>query len=104
MATGAAVNKKLNTLLFILGATLFNILVTLLVLVLLIIIHAALANSLPDAANAWAFPLIFIAAIASAFVAYRFALNKLTSKIKFEDYFDPIIRGGRRPPPKKREE
>jgi len=48
-----------------------------------------------------AFSLFFIAAIAIAFIVYRVVLNKITNKIKFEDYFDPILRG-RRPPPKRK--
>ena len=95
-------NKKLNTLLFILGATLFNILVVVVTWLLLTVIFVRFFLALmPDTAVNWAFSLIFIVAIVVSFIVYRLVLNKLTSKINFEDYFDPIIRG-RRPPPKKR--
>jgi len=94
-------NKKVNTLLFILGATLFNILVVIVAGFLLLMLYARLlAGVLPDAAHGWAFPLIFIASIAASFVVYRLVLNKIMGKIRFEDYFDPIIKP-RRPPPRK---
>jgi len=94
-------NKKLNTLLFVLGATLFNILVTILALVVLMLLYVRfLMNVLPESENNMVFPVILIASIVVSFIVYRFVLNRLISKIKFEDYFDPIIRG-RRPPPKR---
>jgi len=95
-------NKKLNTLFFVLGATLFNVIVTLLVFVLLMVIFLVfLIDILPEAAMSWVGLLSIIASIAASFMAYRFVLNRLLNKIKFEDYFDPIFKGYR-PPPKKR--
>ena len=92
-------NKKANTILFILGATLFNILITVISFVLLLAIYAKLIMShLPEGAQAWSVVLIFIAAIAVSFVAYRFALKLLLKKIQIDKYFDPIF-GGRRKPP-----
>jgi len=94
-------NKKLNTLFFVLGATLFNIVVTLLALVVLLLLYVRfLMNVLPENANNLVFPVILIGSIVVSFIVYRVVLNKLISKIKFEDYFDPII-NGRRPPPKR---
>ncbi|MCL2558278.1 MAG: leader peptide processing enzyme [Treponema sp.] len=86
-------NKKLNTLLFVLGATLLNITVTILsFLGLLILYTSVLAGVLPEALNAFVLPTFFIAAIVISFLVYRFVLNKIMKKIKFEDYFDPIFR------------
>ncbi|MCL1837682.1 MAG: leader peptide processing enzyme [Treponema sp.] len=85
-------NKKVNTVLFILGATLFNIIITVGFFLLLLTAYAKfLMRLLPDAAQAWSFPLIFIAAIAISFVIYRFALKLLLKKIEMEKYFDPIL-------------
>ena len=90
-------NKKLNTALFILGATIFNVLVTVLSFLLLLVIYARfIMGFLPEGAQAWSFPIIFIAAIAASFVVYRFALKFLLKKINIEKYFDPIIGGNRR--------
>ena len=85
-------NKKVNTILFILGATLFNILVTVLTFVLLLIVYAKfIANLLPEGAQIWSFPFIFIAAIVIAFIVYRYTLSLLMKKIDVEKYFDPIF-------------
>jgi hypothetical protein len=85
-------NKKVNTLLFILGATAFNIVVTVLSFLLLLIIYAkTIMRILPEGAQSWSFPFIFIAALAVAFLAYRYALRFLLKKIEIEKYFDPIF-------------
>ena len=88
-------NKKVNTILFVLGATLFNVLVTVLCLVLLVLIFARfIAPYISDTAQAWGFSLIFIAAIAGSFFTYRALLKFLMVKFDFEKYFDPIFRKG----------
>jgi hypothetical protein len=93
-------SKKTNTLLFILGATVFNILVTAACFIVLLLLYARfLAPLLPEEGQAWGFPAIFIAAIALSFLVYRLALKQLIKKLDVEKYFDPIF-GGRRPPRK----
>ena len=87
-------NKKVNTLLFILGATLFNILVTIVSFVLLVIIYVRLIERfIPESVQlqAWPYVIIFIAAIALSFVVYRYALRLLLKKIDIDKYFDPIF-------------
>ncbi|MDR1585837.1 MAG: leader peptide processing enzyme [Treponema sp.] len=90
-------NKKINTLLFILGATLFNIIVTVVFFAGLLLLYAKfLLPLIPESGRAWGFPLIFIAAIALSFLIYRFVLNLLMKKIKIEKYFDPVFGGRKR--------
>jgi membrane protein implicated in regulation of membrane protease activity len=85
-------NKKANTLLFILGATLFNMLVTVISFIVLLLIYArAIMPLIPEGGQAWGFTVIFIAAIVLAFVIYRGAINLLTKKVDVEKYFDPIF-------------
>ena len=87
-------NKKVNTVLFIVGATLFNIVITVGSFLLLLTVYAQfLMRFLPEAAQAWSFPLLFIAAIAISFVVYRFSLKLLLKKVTMEKYFDPILGG-----------
>jgi hypothetical protein len=96
-------NKKVNTILFILGATVFNIIITVLSFLLLLLLYAKfLMRFLPEGAQAWSFPLIFISAIVASFFVYKTALGFLLKKINFEKYFDPIINTRYRP--KKRKE
>jgi len=86
-------NKKVNTILFILGATVFNIIITVISFLLLLLFNAnVLIGFLPQEAQAWSFPVIFIAAILISFFVYRFVLGILIKKINVEKYFDPIIK------------
>jgi hypothetical protein len=90
-------NKKVNTLLFILGATVFNILVTVLGFAGLMLIYIKfIMPFLPEEGRAWGFPLIFIGAIVLSFVVYRFVLKLLLKKVDTGKYFDPIFSGRRR--------
>jgi uncharacterized membrane protein (DUF441 family) len=90
-------NKKVNTLLFILGATLFNIIITIIFFLILLRLYVKLIMPLiPEDGRTWGFPIIFIAAIALSFVAYRVALKQLIKKINIDKYFDPLFRGRKR--------
>jgi hypothetical protein len=90
-------SKKSNTLFFILGATVFNILSTIVFLLILLVLYARLlAPLLPQEGAGWGFPVIFIASFALSFVLYRIILKQVMKKVEMEKYFDPIF--GRRPP------
>ena len=90
-------NKKLNTIFFILGATLFNVLVTVGVFLLLFTVYVhLLMRRLPGAVHAWTVPLFFIAAITVSYIVYKFALNLILKKIDMERYFDVIFNRRRR--------
>jgi hypothetical protein len=94
------VNKKANTLLFMLGATLFNIIITIVSFVALFLVYIRfLAPVLPEESAQWAFLVVFVGAIAIGFVVYRGLLKIITKRVKIEDHFDPLF--GRRGPPKR---
>ena len=85
-------NKKVNTLLFILCATLFNIFIVLLSCVILMFLYFKFLIALvPGADSYWGFALIFLASIAISFVVYRLILKYLLKKIDVEKYFDPLF-------------
>ena len=87
-------NKKVNTLLFILGATLFNIIVTVLSFIALLMLYSkTIVPHLPEESSsfAWGFTLIFIAAIAISFIVYRLVLKLFLKKVAVDKYFDPIF-------------
>jgi hypothetical protein len=93
-------SKKTNTLLFILGATVFNVLSTVVFLLILLVLYARLlAPMLPEENAGWGFPVIFIVSFVLSFVLYRIILKQVMKKVEMEKYFDPIF-GGRRPPRK----
>lgn len=84
-------SKKTNTILFLIGATVFNIVVTIASFLVLIVLYGrVVAPILPDGAAAWGLPMVFVAAIAIAFVAYRFAVKALLSKVRAEDLFGSL--------------
>ena len=85
-------NKKLNTALFIIGGTIFNVLVTIIAFMLFFVIYIKLLMPvLPEQGKSWAFTIIFIVSIITAFFVYRFALNLITKKVDIDKYFDPIF-------------
>ena len=85
-------NKKANTLLFVLCATIFNIVVSVLTIIILMFPYVRfLMPLLPESGNPWILLLIFVAAIAASFVVYRLAINYLIKKVELEKYFDPIF-------------
>ena len=85
-------NKKVNTILFILGATLFNTIVAVISFIILFILYGKfIMPKIPDTSYNWGFSLIFIAAIAISILVYRAVLNYFIKKINVEQYFDPLF-------------
>ena len=86
-------NKKLNTFLFMVGATLGNILIMLvLLLVPFIVFTRFLAVYVPDFLRAPIYVLIIILAIVGTFFVYNLIMEKITKKIDMEKYFHPILK------------
>jgi len=85
-------NKKLNTVLFILGATLFNVIVVIISFLLFTLLYVnLLINLIPEQSRSWGFSLIFLASIAVSFIVYRYLMKYLLKKVDVERYFDPIF-------------
>jgi membrane protein YdbS with pleckstrin-like domain len=85
-------NKKINTLLFILGATAFNVITTVLSFISFFVFYVRLIMPLtPDANPSWAFAFIFMASIVVSFMAYRILFKYLLKKIDVDKYFDPLF-------------
>jgi hypothetical protein len=93
MEVNKEMNKKVNTLLFVLGATLFNILVTIIVFVALLL---AALKLLPESASAGTIPFVFIASLAASFFIYNKTLKIIMKKVDMDKYFDPIFKARRR--------
>jgi len=85
-------NKKTNTFLFIIGGTIFNVLVTMIsFLVFLFIYSKFLYGRVSESATAWLLPVFFAAAIAASFFIYRFAIKILLKKVDMDKYFHPLF-------------
>ena len=99
-------SKKTNTLLFILGATVVNILTTILCFIILFAIFASFIvpvfigpqadpeSEIVSTTYTWGLLICFIGAIVLSFVLYRLVLKLIMKKIDFDKHFDPIF--GRR--------
>lgn len=90
-------NKKANTALFIVGATVVNIL---LMIVLIIIGFAIVGALLPPKSNpqlaSILFLVVFLGAIAGSFFIYHKAIQFLSRRVDMEKYFHPIFRPRKR--------
>ena len=85
-------NKKLNTVLFILCATIFNIIVAVISFILFLIFYSKfIMPIIAESGYSWGFTLIFIASLAVSFAVYRIVLKKFLDKIEIEKYFDPLF-------------
>jgi len=85
-------NKKVNTILFILGATVFNVFIAAASMILLFLLYAKfLMEHIPENGRAWGVFIIFIASLVISFVVYRVTLKFLLTKIDVEKYFDPLF-------------
>ena len=99
-------SKKTNTILFILGATVFNVLTTIVGFVVLLVIFTYIINATGldgEAASSWGVPVIFVGAIVASFFIYRVVLKQVQKKVDMEKHFDPLFGTRRRPPAKPRD-
>jgi hypothetical protein len=82
-----------------LGATAFNVLITIITFVVLLVVYGRVVVPLipnPDPENpnpviGWGLPLIFIGSIVLSFFLYRFILKKVTKRIDVDKHFDPLF-------------
>jgi len=91
-------NKKTNTILFILGATVFNVLVCLAGFIGLFLLYVSLIVPMFGLGEeSWSVAIIFIFAggIALSILIYRIVLKAVMKKVDVEKYFDPIFTRGR---------
>jgi len=85
-------NKKVNTLLFILGATVFNIIIAIISFILLLVFYdRVIIPRIPESGYSWGLTLILLASLAVSFAVYRVVLKYLIKKVEIEKYFDPIF-------------
>ncbi len=90
-------NKKTNTALFIVGATIANIL---LMVILIIIGMALIAVIVPQGAGGQLamvlFLLVFLVSIAGSFFIYHKVIQFISKRVDMEKYFHPIFKPRRR--------
>jgi hypothetical protein len=78
--------------LFILAATLANITLTLISFLVLYLLYAVLLSPrLPADSVIWCLALIFLIALAAAFIVYQALLKLFMKKVNVQKYFDSIF-------------
>ena len=93
-------NRKVNTVLFILGATIVNISTMLLILLLgLFLMSVVLSETARESVGQFFFIVVFLAAIGGSFFIYNRLIKLMSKKIDMDKYFHPLFRprGGNRP-------
>jgi hypothetical protein len=85
-------NKSINTLLFVLGATLFNVIIAVVSFIGLMFLYVGvIMPRIPDVNHSWGFAFTLLASLAISFVAYRFLFKYLVKKIDVDKYFAPLF-------------
>ncbi len=86
-------NKKMNTVLFVIGATLVNLAIMAVVFaVLLVGVSYAMQSFLTEELGTLVLGLVFVATILLTYLIYHKTVKKLSEKYDFERYFEPIFR------------
>ena len=86
-------NKKVNTVLFLLGATVFNLLIMFLLIVLfLVLISVVFRDSLNPNVFSVLMIVVFVGSIAASFFIYGRFVKWLNRKIDMDKYFMPLFR------------
>jgi len=87
-------NKKVNTILFVVGATLFIVAISVLCFTALTLLyHNYLIVHISEEIRAWGFALIFIISIVISVLIYRVVLKFIMTRINTDKYFNPLFAG-----------
>lgn len=89
-------NKKLNTALFIIGATAINMLLIFIIMTALIALSVVLFQEPSEQAAQLLFLFIFVASIALSFFIYNRVIKFISKKVDMDKYFHPIFKPRRR--------
>ena len=90
-------NKKTNTALFIIGATVANILVMIILIVIgFVIVSALLSPKANPQLASILFLVVFLAAIGGSFFIYHKVIQYVSKRVDMEKYFHPIFKPRKR--------
>ena len=86
-------NKRTNTVLFLIGATVFNLAVMFILIILfLVIVSAVFRGSLNPGILSVLMVVVFIGSIAASFFIYGRVLKLISRKWDLDKYFLPLFR------------
>ena len=90
-------NKKLNTALFIIGASILNvILMVVLMTIGLALISLVIPKNISPIIASVLFIMVFLLSVAGSFFAYHKGIRYLEKKIEMDKYFHPIFSSRKR--------
>ncbi len=85
-------NKKVNTLFFLIAASLYNIIIMILIIVaLLFVVSRLLPRHVSPSLASSIFIVVFILGIAGSFFVYHRTIRYLSKKIDMDKYFHPLF-------------
>jgi hypothetical protein len=85
-------NKKANTVLFMLGATIVNVIMMILIFLALMLLYAWLVpGGFSTQAGQIVGILIFLASIGLTYFLYHRMIKWISNKWNLDEYFDPIF-------------
>jgi len=86
-------NKKVNTLFFIIGATVFNLLIMLvLMLISLTLVGVIFKGNLNPNILSVMMMVVFLGSIVGSFVIYSWLVKRIAAKIDMDKYFLPLFK------------
>jgi hypothetical protein len=86
-------NKKANTILFVLGATVVNVLVMIVIFLVLFILYGRfIAQAISPQVNQIIILVLFVGSIVATYFIYHRMVKWISAKWDMEKYFDPIFR------------
>ena len=86
-------NKKVNTVLFIIAATIFNVVVMVIIMTLgLALLSMLVGENMNPGMAQFLFLMLFVLSIAGAFGVSHLAIGLLSKRIDMEKHFHPIFR------------
>jgi len=90
-------NKKLNTAFFIVGASILNvILMVILMTVGLALISLIIPENISSTIASALFILVFLLSVAGSFFAYHKGIKLLANRVNMDKYFHPIFSSRKR--------
>ena len=90
-------NKKLNTALFIIGASILNVILMIVLMTIgLAMISLVIPKNISPTVASGLFILVFLLSVAGSFFAYHKSIRFLSKKVNMEKYFHPIFSSRKR--------
>jgi len=90
-------NKKMNTVLFILGASILNVILMIIIMTLgLALISLIIPDNISLTLASALFIMVFLLSVGGSFFAYHKGIKLLSTKMDMDKYFHPIFKSKKR--------